>query len=294
MLRSLKPFIAITRPGNALMAAVGVALGWWLTGTSLPLYNLALMIAAAAIALSYGNVINDIIDAEGDRINHSKRPIPSGEMTKRTAGLFAGLLIVMATACGFFVSPIVGIATLIPLVLLTIYSLFLKGTPLAGNCIVSILVAYTLLYGAIPSGNFSILIIPAILAFLLNTIREIVKDMQDEVGDRAAGVVTTAVLPKTTVRTILLTIAILYAGLVLVPYWQRHFDFIYASICVAIIIPLHLFIMKIIWLDKKCCEGRRLSKLIKIEMLAGLGALAIDNLVMTYAMAELFKSMADL
>jgi 4-hydroxybenzoate polyprenyltransferase len=89
------------------------------------------------------------------------------------------------------------------LIVLTFYSLFLKGIPLIGNIVVASLVAYSILFGAINADGFKTLIIPALLAFLLNLSREIIKDIQDEKGDRATQVFTSAKLPSLLLKTLI-------------------------------------------------------------------------------------------
>ena len=159
----LASFIKIVRPINAVMASIGVVLGFWLTGVNSPVTDLMLLIITAICALGYGNVINDIKDAEGDTINHPERPIPRGEISKTQAVIFATLLALISLFTSNIVSFQHCIATLTPLLLLTLYTLFLKGTPLLGNSVISLLVAYTLVFGGLGSPRVSVIIIPAFL-----------------------------------------------------------------------------------------------------------------------------------
>lgn len=197
----------MVRIGNSVMAAIGVAIGYLFSGNS-NLLSLLLLVLAGSLALGFGNVINDIFDIETDKIAHRERALPSGDVTVPQAWIFTILLALIATGAGFVVSTAHGIATLVPILVLALYAIRLKGTPLAGNIIVSALVSYTLVYGAL-GGMPLIVLVPAVLAFLTNMIREIVKDLADESGDREAGLNTTATLNRSFVNRLVYTLAYL-------------------------------------------------------------------------------------
>ena len=62
--------------------------------------------------------------------------------------------------------------------------------PILGNLIVSILTGLVFIYGGVAVNNPLAAIIPAIFAFLINLIREVVKDMQDVEGDLKQEMIT--------------------------------------------------------------------------------------------------------
>lgn len=273
---NISPYITLLRPLNAIMSIVGVALGFWIADGHKPLYDLLFLFVATICALGYGNVINDIKDCEGDAINHPQRPLPQGKISKRNAFGYALLLAVISLAAGFGVSKMHGIAVLAPIMLLTLYTLSLKNTPLIGNILISLLVAYTLIFGGIGSARVIILIVPAVLAFQLNLCREIVKDIQDKTGDMQTGVRTTALLPDRILKTILLLLSLFYIPLVFAPVFLAHFGFVYLAVCVIIVLPIHLYWTLAILFKKGVHQAKRISALIKVEMIAGLAALAVD------------------
>jgi geranylgeranylglycerol-phosphate geranylgeranyltransferase len=259
------------------MAMVTVALGFWLSGSTLPIASLIKMAIAAFCAVGFGNVVNDIIDVESDRISHPERPLPRSELSLSTAIILAFFLCSFSFTNAFLVSITHGIGTAIPLILLTLYAFFLKGTPLAGNIIVSLLVAYTIVFGGLSAPQCNWLLIPALLAFFLNFCREIIKDVQDEPGDSAAGVRTTAVLPKSLLKAIVMGISAVYAGFLFIPFFLKQFGGVYLIASAAIVLPLHCYwsflIVKLQWKESL----QKISFIIKIEMLAGLLALAADQ-----------------
>lgn len=275
-------FIHSIRPINALMASVGVVLGFWLTGVNSPITDLILLILTAICALGYGNVINDIKDVEGDRVNHPERLIPKGEISKIQAIIFAILLALISLFTSAIVSFQHCAATLTPLLLLTLYTFIFKGTPLLGNIIISLLVAYTLVFGGLGSPKVDIIIVPAFLAFLLNLCREIVKDMQDRIGDLETGIYTTAVLSDRVLKSIVTILVVVFIPATFLPYIFRHFRLVYLSICATIILPLHLsWFYYLINKDHTERLGG-ISTAIKIEMIGGLISLALDKIIYTF------------
>jgi geranylgeranylglycerol-phosphate geranylgeranyltransferase len=276
-MNSLLPYLKILRLQNTLLAGVAVALGFWLGHSVLSGYALVLLVVAAVSATGFGNVVNDLKDVETDTISHPGRPLPRGEMTMRAAGFYACYLAFISLLSSGFVSPKHLAATATPLLLLFLYTRFLKGTPLIGNMVVSLLVAYALLFGGLSAPLFNRLLIPALLAFLLNMAREIIKDLEDKPGDSAAGIVTTAVLSLSSIKTVVYSISSLYLLLLFAPFVLHHFGNLYAVICAAVIVPL-----QICWLvlyTKKEPRLSLISLLIKLEMAVGLLALAVDNLL---------------
>jgi geranylgeranylglycerol-phosphate geranylgeranyltransferase len=277
-MHSLLPYLKIARLHNALMAGIAVALGFWLSRSALPLTALALLVIAAIGAVAFGNIINDIKDLASDRISHPGRPLPRNELSPAAAGWYAAYCAFLSITGAAFMSPAHTAATVVPLVLLAVYTLFLKATPLAGNIVVSLLVAYPLCYGGLSAPAFSHLVIPAFLAFLLNLVREIIKDLQDEQGDRSAGVITTASLPSSIVKGIVYALIVAYLLSLFAPAALHHFGKVYTIICAVVIVPLQL-----VWLFIFAGKSWRsrlsvLSLLIKFEMVIGLTALAADQL----------------
>lgn len=260
------------------MTGFAVFLGSWLAETVRWPATGFLMIAAMS-ATGFGNVINDIRDIASDRINHPGRPLPRGDISSRSASLFAVLVLTLSLASAASVSMFHTIATLLPLILLWLYALYLKGTPLTGNVLVALLVAYALLFGAIPQINAAILIIPALLAFLLNFSREVVKDIEDFEGDRVAGYSTSAQIPLAVLRKILICSATVYLALLFVPFLLDHFGRVYLYLSILLVFPLHILWFRNIVSKDFVAKTATTSRVLKLEMLAGLATMAGDKLI---------------
>ncbi|MBN1601701.1 MAG: geranylgeranylglycerol-phosphate geranylgeranyltransferase [Chitinispirillaceae bacterium] len=279
MIKTISPYLKIIRIKNALMAASAVMLGFWISGVPFHLYTLLLLIMAAVAAIGFGNVINDILDIKTDRISHPERPLPKGEISSRSAIIYAISLCGIAIASSYFVSKIHLIATLTPILLLVIYAFFLKGTPLTGNILVGILVAYPLIYGGFNGPDFNHLIIPALSAFLLNLPREIIKDLHDKEGDMASGIVTSASLPGWLLHFFLISSSVLYLSIIFLPVWLHHFGKVYLIVCLFCALPIHIIrSVKLIKSDRSTKTFAAIASLYKVEMFAGLIAMLLDKL----------------
>jgi geranylgeranylglycerol-phosphate geranylgeranyltransferase len=269
----------MARLKNVILSAAGTMLGYWLSRESTDAVQALVLVGATATATGFGNTINDINDIEGDRISHPHRPLPSRLIPPRCAALFAVILGAAATALGFAVSMVHGVAVVVPLVALAVYTFRLKATPLLGNIMVALLVAFAVLFGGLNAPGLSRLYLPAALAFLLNLTREIVKDVQDERGDRAVGATTSAVLAPRLQHGLIGTFSLAYLGALFLPTVLGHFGMTYATICLVVIVPIHLYRSLLYFRSDATDRLGRISLLLKIEMACGLAALAADELV---------------
>ncbi len=280
VIRILSPYISIIRLANVLMTGFAVFLGIWLSGTFSTPQNLLLLMTAAMCAAAFGNTINDLLDIKTDRISHPERPLIKGTLSVKAAILFSLILIASSLLSSFLVSAFHWKATLLPILLLSVYSFYFKRTPVIGNLLVASLVAYALLFGALPQPQYKILLIPALLAFLLNFCREIAKDIQDQSGDSAAGFTTTAVLPPAVLRLTLLGIGATYLSLLFLPsLYFKHYGNVYTAACIFLVLPLHGFWTVLVAKKDFRSSAGRIASVLKLEMLAGLLALSADKIV---------------
>jgi len=201
--------IRIVRPVNVLVCALSVLAGGLLVGKPFDMLGEALTAiisgrpaewfvralcaaASASLILASGDVHNDIVDLAADRVNVPGRPIPSGAVGRKAAGLLAATLAGAGLCFSIPLGPggivIAGVAV----ILLALYNIRLKGIPLAGNLTVAVLGGLAFFYGGLASGALDKAWIPALFALLFHLGREIIKDAADVRGDRAAGLRTLA------------------------------------------------------------------------------------------------------
>ena len=186
------PALRLVRAGNLGVSFVGTVVGGLAAkgiGLSLPatlwLY-LVLAGASTALVTAGGNVLNDILDLEGDRVNHPDRPLVTGAVSVASArvlavGLFvAGIEVAIPVAIA---EPLVGLILAIAVGALLGYEFRLKVRGLSGNLVVAMLTGLVFLYGGAAAGNALLLAPFAGMAFLATLGREITKDMEDVAGD---------------------------------------------------------------------------------------------------------------
>ncbi|MFL5731106.1 MAG: geranylgeranylglycerol-phosphate geranylgeranyltransferase [Cytophagaceae bacterium] len=230
---------------------------------------LALSMATLLIAAG-GYIINDYYDVKIDMINKPERIVVGMLMKRRTAIILHTCINVAGILCGFIVNWKAGLISTLISFLLWLYSVWLKKTAFAGNILISLLSASSLVllifYFSAPYG---ILLIYAGFAFFISLIREIIKDMEDMKGDAAFGCKTLPILfgiRKT--KTILFVLIILFTTILIVSGIQIDLN-VLAFLGLFVVPPL-------IWLSfglaraDSSREFTKLSFLCKYIMLSGI------------------------
>ncbi|HET7296391.1 MAG TPA: UbiA family prenyltransferase, partial [Gemmatimonadales bacterium] len=173
-----------------LMAGLGVLAGGWIALGALRTPIILILAGLAAIGVgAAGNALNDIWDAAGDRVNRpgGARPLAAGRLTRGTADLCVAGGTVLGLGAAALVS---GTAVLVggaALAVIAAYSPVLKRRGLPGNVAIALIAGLPLVYGALAVGRADAGLVPWALAAWIHLVREIVKDLDDEAGDRALG-----------------------------------------------------------------------------------------------------------
>ncbi|WP_440950738.1 UbiA family prenyltransferase [Methanosphaerula subterraneus] len=131
------------------------------------------------------NISNDYFDRDVDRINLPARPLPSGRIA--VPELWA--LFFLFTAAGLMTAALLGPLVLALVAVLwgiaLLYNIKLKNSGFAGNLVVAVCVAMTVLLGGITAGTINGLLLTfAALAFFFDLGEEIASDAMDVEGDR--------------------------------------------------------------------------------------------------------------
>lgn len=185
----MNPFIELTRPSVCALAFFGMVLGFLLLDIHYALWGFPLV--SALLICAAGNVINDYFDAEIDKVNRPKRPVPSGRIKKSQVLQYFVLLSGVGLICAYFVSQNFFLFALFNLCVVYLYSRIFKVTPF-GNILdtylaVAVFVAPVFVLGGfwelLDSPNLIIAVIP----FFANYSREVLKDVEDMKGDKKLG-----------------------------------------------------------------------------------------------------------
>ena len=183
-------YIALTRPGNAILTSIAVIAGAFIAKGPEDILNfqteIAICCVSAMMLVGGGNALNDYNDRESDKKNHPERPIPSGKISAENALTFAqillglGLVILIFTLDNKmpFVIALLGVITLIA------YENGLKAAGISGNIAVGLMSGAVFLYAGMAVNDPGPTIWMFGLAILATITREIVKDIQDLEGDK--------------------------------------------------------------------------------------------------------------
>lgn len=254
-----------------------------------------LCLSTVSIAAA-GNIINDVYDAETDRINKPQKQIIGKTISERSAVTAYIVFTIIGVGIGFYLSNLIGrpgfsAIFIVISALLYLYATYLKNIMLVGNIIVSSLVAMVILImglfellPAITPANqqtqsiiFSILLDYAWFAFLINWIREMVKDQQDVNGDHNTGRNTLpVVLGRSRTNKIIFAIGLIPLLSVIFYISEYLYTNIWAVLYALLFIvgPL-LYVLIQILSAKKIAHYLRLSLILKLILVMGLLSLGL-------------------
>ena len=229
------------------MGALTVPVGAVVVGATADLTSVLLVILHAACVWMFmgaWNVFNDVMDIDGDRINHPDRPIASGEISideARALGknLLFGSIMALLTAASVAAARTGEIVYWLPSLpiwfaafgLMFHYefegdsSLRLKHKGLPGNLAVSLLVGLVIVFGAAAVGGagdprvWSV----GLSAFAVNSAREVIKDVEDMAGDADRDTLSKRIGPERA-RTIAWVLTLIGLASMFMPFVLRLFN----------------------------------------------------------------------
>ena len=267
-------YIKITRPLNVVITFGVVAVSILISqkhSTEVSLIILASL--SAALIAAAGNIINDISDVETDKISHPKRVLPLGILTKTEAKIEYLILNFIAGIISLYLSYTLFVIVFISAILLLVYSAYLKKIPLIGNITIATLTGLAFIYGGFAVENAEAAIIPAVFAFLLNLIREIVKDVQDEEGDKKQNIITYPVkYGIDSAKKLATIITIILIAFTFYPFLAHIYKIEYFVIVMIIVNPVSVICIKNL-LQKRDTNIALISNLLKLNMIIGLIAI---------------------
>ncbi len=225
---------------------------------------------SAFAAAGAANALNDRLDIVSDRINRPGRPIPSGRLSRAEATVAACVSGLVSVGLAAVIGAGAVTLAITWLVLTALYSRFLEGVPIAGNVAVALVAATPFLMGGFSQGKCLLAAIPCVLAFFIHLAREIVKDVEDIVGDEAAGLRTFAVRRGAAASFAVVrgTLIVLMA-LAVLPFAFRVYGWGYAGVLVVIDVVL-IWLMVSMKANYENAAVRRSSNALKAVMALGL------------------------
>lgn len=245
-----------------------------------------------------GYLINDVFDKNIDKINKPERVIIDKHITEATAYNFYIVLNVIGVGVGFYLSNHIGkpsFSTIFILIAATLYlyAMSLKISLLVGNILIAAMLAISVLivgiFDLLPIitpenqhslGNlFKIIIDYAVFAFLINLIREIIKDMEDIEGDLDSGSKSLPIVigqekTKIVVSTLLI-ISILLLGWYSYTYFFENDLYIVLVYVLALVLTPLVYMVIRLWEAKQKKDFTHLSLVLKAIILFGILSLLV-------------------
>ncbi|MDP4172533.1 MAG: geranylgeranylglycerol-phosphate geranylgeranyltransferase [Bacteroidota bacterium] len=273
----LKSVIQIIRPVNFLISFLSIVVACLICSKDQSGFNPLVILYAAlsgSIIAAAGNVINDILDLEIDRINRPHRVLPSGKMSKKEAYIiYLGLNLSAIFLAGHLSGPAF-LIVVVSAFIVFFYSLSFKKMPLFGNIVVALMTALTFIFGGVVVGNLAAAIIPATFAFIVNLIREIIKDIEDIEGDSRNNVITfPAKYGISAAITIVVALTSILFFLTFIPFVLNYYKIEYFVIVMISVNLISVYFLKSLLKDQSKKNLGRLSALLKVGMVCGLLAL---------------------
>lgn len=272
-----KTFFKLTRPQNNLFTAISVFIGAWVCGGIPSPVKLILACLSASLISAGGYVINDYFDVEIDKINKPYRPLVTGEVSKKEALSFSLILFSWGLFLSVFIKLSAIFIALFSILVLIYYSFKLKKTLFWGNFLVSLICALAFVYGGIVGKDFRWSLIPATFAYLFHFGREILKDVEDQEGDKLSNAKTIPILFG--VKPSLFFISFIFSVLIVLTLFPYIFDIFSISYLIVVLTVdlLLLYVIWSLWRDWSTENLRRLSRILKMDMILGLAAIFLGR-----------------
>lgn len=282
----------IIRYGFLKLQKVELALADW---------QFALLVLSTVFIAAGGYIINDIMDQETDSINRPNQVIVGRSISESMAyNLYFGFTIAGALI-GFYLSNLIyrdnffGIFIITSL-LLYIYATSFKQIAVIGNILVSLALALSViivgLFDIIPATDqvnrfqmmlwLELLFDYAVFAFLLNFIREIIKDLEDINGDYNQGMRTLPIVLGVSRTAKVVAVITAIATVILLWYINNHLmnSGLYIATIYALVFlvsPLIFAVVKV-WTATTQKEFQLLSNVMKAIIFFGILFILIVNL----------------
>ena len=266
-------------------------------------WQYGLFVLSTVLIAAGGYVINNIFDQHTDTIN-KPNTVVIGKSISETQGYNIYIaLTATGVSIGFYLSNVIakpGFATIFILIAETLYlyATSLKQMMLIGNIMVALLLSFSVviigifdLFPTIHEGNqqqmanlFSILLDYTIFAFMINLLREIVKDIEDVDGDYNMGMNTLPIaIGKSRATKIVFVLSFIPLLLILHYIYNYLFGLLFVTLYLLffVVAPLLYFTIKIGAATSKK-EFHNLSLLLKWILLFGILSIVVISINMNY------------
>jgi 4-hydroxybenzoate polyprenyltransferase len=281
-------------------------LKWQKIDLSLANWQYFLLVLSTVCIAAGGYIINNINDTATDFDNKPDDVIVGKSISEgRAYNLYVAFTLI-GVSIGYYLSSVIlkqhfVVIFILSASLLYVYATYLKQIMIIGNIVVAFLLSLSILiigvfmiFPATYDGNkqemttvFSILVDFATIAFIINLIREMIKDLEDVNGDKNQGMKTLPIVLGVD-RTSKVIFFLSFIPIICILYYVYNylFDLLYATIYLLgfILGPLLYFSIKL-WTAKSSNDFHHLSNVLKWIILFGTISILVISLNMKYHVA---------
>jgi 4-hydroxybenzoate polyprenyltransferase len=240
--------------------------------------NLLMLVLASSATIAAGYIINNFYDSEKDLINRPRKTMLDRLVSQNTKLSFYFVLNFLALVFASYVSFRTVIFFAIYIFAIWLYSHRFKKQPMTGNLVSAILTVVPFFAIFIYYRNFELVIFAhAIFLFLLVSMRELTKDLENLKGDLALDYKTVPVVYGEKTSKTMLTILVIFtivSAIALILFFKigHMFYFFYLSVMLLIIFLL------ILWKSNKKTHYLILHNILKFIIVAGVFSILLIDI----------------
>ena len=273
---------------------------------ALAIWQYYLLIVSTVCIAAGGYIINNIFDTNTDLDNKPNDVVVGKSVSESLAYNLYVTFTLIGVCIGFYLSNVIMkpsflLFFIIPSALLYIYATSLKQIMIVGNVVIASLLSFSIIiigiFMIIPATDeinkkemstvLSVLFDFAIIAFIINFIREIVKDLEDVIGDKNQQMQTLPIVFGS-FRTSKLVFVLSFVPIICILYYVYNylFQLQYATgyIFLFLVGPLLYFMIKI-WSAETKKDFHHLSNVLKLVLLFGILSITVIGINMKYYVA---------
>jgi 4-hydroxybenzoate polyprenyltransferase len=240
-------------------------------------FNLFMIVLASATAIASGYIINNFYDSEKDLINRPNKSILDRLVGRRTKLNFYFILNFLSLVSALFVSYKAALFFFLFIFGIWFYSHKLKKYPFIGNLVAATLAVIPLFAVFIYYKNFDLVIfVHATFLFIIISMRELVKDLENLKGDLLQNYRTIPVIYGSLVSKKILTflsiLALLPTYLLIVKFDIGAMDYFFLGSIIALLIFVIL-----LWKSNKKLHYLILHNILKFIVVIGVFCIFLIN-----------------
>jgi len=271
-------------------------------------FHYALLILSTVCIAAGGYLINDIFDQETDRENKPGKVVIGKTISEKTGYRYYAILNIIGVGVGTYLSLLIGrmgfsMLFISIVIVLYLYASSLKQSLLIGNLIVAVLLSVSVLivgifdlYPMLTFENrgylgtyFIIMLAYAAFAFLINFIRELVKDLEDVDGDYNEGMNTLPIVlgvDRTAILVFWLSLVPILILLYCINEYLVKYDLFFSvGYALALIVAPLIYFSAKMWSARKQQEFHHLANVLKLVLFFGILSITVMtiNIVQLHA-----------